>query len=101
MRIVRKANIKEELKPIIEKAAKKGADAGNIGIEAFLTIIEALSEQGAEKQIYFFLAGPFEMDPNEIENLELDKLQELFEQLGAENDLMGFFGSLLGLMNTK
>ena len=46
-----------------------------------------------EKELYKFLAGPFEMTAKEIEDLEISVFFDLIKQLASENNLTGFFKS--------
>lgn len=100
MRIVRQADLKDALKPILKKA--NGAeDVDEIGIEAILTIIECASAKNAESAIYEFLSNPFEMAANEIAELPISETLTMLKELAEENDLPGFFKSLSGLMSTN
>lgn len=101
MRVIKTAKIREELKAIMSKAGEKGADPADVGMEAFLMIIEALSEKKAERCMYELIAGPAEMKPEEVENLPLDELMTIIKTIAEENDLKGFFTTLSGLMNSK
>lgn len=100
MRIVKKSGMKQQLIPLIEKAA--GAeDVAQIGIEGFLTVMEVLSENNAERAMYEVLAGPFEMTAREVETLELDELASMLGELGEQNNLRNFFKALSGLITSK
>ena len=100
MRIVKKSGMKQQLIPLIEKAA--GAeDVAQIGIEGFLTVMEVLSENNAERAMYEVLAGPFELTAGEVETLELDELASMLAELGEQNNLRNFFKALWGLITSK
>ena len=99
MRVIKKSGMKQELIPLVHKAAEVGIE--NIGIEGILTVIEVLSENNAEKALYDVLAGPFEMTTEEVESLELEKFTAMLVELGEQNDLRNFFKALAGLITSK
>ena len=101
MRVIRKANIKEELTPFVKEAAQSDKPIEDIGVLGFLTLFEILSSKGAEQGIYDFLSKPFEMTPKEVADLEIADLVKLLNEMKELNDLSVFFGSLSGLMNSK
>ena len=57
-----------------------------------------ITENGGEGAIYEFLAGPFEMNPEEVADLDLDILIENCQHLARENNLGAFFKSAAKLM---
>lgn len=99
MRLVKKANIKEELKPILKLASEGGISVNDIGIEGILSFIEIMAEKKSEQAIYEVLSGPFEMGPKEIEKMDLLVLADNLKTLTEENDLQTFFKLLFGLMS--
>lgn len=101
MRVVRAGKMHEELKPVFKMASEENANAENVGIEMVLTLMETLSEKNTEHVIYEFLAGPFEMDPKEIADMELDTLLANLGQLARENDLANFIRQLGNLTTSK
>lgn len=105
LRIIRRANIREELKPVLlstaEKMAGGNADITDIGLDGILTVIEALSAKGAEQGIYEFLAGPFECKPKDVADMELSELIKNLQELAEANDLVSFFHSLSGMTTSK
>jgi hypothetical protein len=56
------------------------------------------TEQNGEKEIYTFLAGPLEMNPEEVAHLHLDELLTSLQQMAVENNLVDFFKSAARLM---
>ncbi len=100
-RIIKRANIKAETDSLLKMAAEKKLKPEEIGVTGFITIFELLAEKNAEHAIYEFLAGPFEMEVNDIKDLEISELFEMLGQLGKENDLKSFFTQLGGLIGTK
>ena len=99
MRIIKKSGMKQQLIPLVKKAAEVGIE--EIGIEGILTVMEVLSENNAERAMCEVLAGPFEMDIDEVESLELDKLTEMLTELGEQNNLRNFFKALSGMITSK
>ena len=73
----------------------------DVGIEGILSLIEILAEKKCEQAIYEVLAGPFEMAPKEVEQMDLIALAENLETLAKENDLKRFFTLLAGLLSKK
>lgn len=101
MRAIKKAEIKEGLKPYLQMAAAGDMDLEDLGIEGFLGLIETLSETKSEMAIYEVLAGPFEMEAKEIKTMDLDVFIESLERLAKENNLKVFFKSLSGMIGKK
>ena len=100
MRLVKKSGMKQQLIPLIEKAAGS-AEFTKIGIEGFLTVMEVLSENNSERAMYEVLSGPFEMTAEEIETLDLDELSSMVKELGEQNNVRNFFKALSGLITSK
>lgn len=101
VRVIKTSGLKEEVKPLLKKAAEGSADITNVGIEGILTVIGALAESGVEKQLYEFLAGPFEMEPKDVAQLDVIELCENIQWLWKEGNLQPFFGQLSNLIGTK
>ena len=101
LRLIKKANLKEEIKPILKMAESGELKVEEVGINGVLSFIEILSEKKAEQGIYELLAGPFEMKPKEVEQMDLITLAEHLETLARENDLRRFFTLLAGLNSKK
>lgn len=101
LRLIKKANLREEIKPILKMAGSGEMKVEDVGIEGILGFIEILTEKKSEHAIYEILAGPFEMDPKDIEQMDLITLAENLETLAQENDLRRFFTLLAGLNSKK
>lgn len=101
LRLVKKSNLKEELKPVLEKAATPGIDIQDIGIDGIMTVMEALVEKKSEEALYEFFSGPFEMEPKDIAEMSLEELVRNMERLAEENNLKVFFTRLAGLTTKK
>ena len=100
-RAISKANLKEEIKPILKLAAEGNMSVEDIGIEGFLTVMEILTAKKSEWLIYEVLASPLEISPEEIEAMELDKLITMFGEFSKENDLKNFFILLSNMIIKK
>jgi hypothetical protein len=101
MRAISKANLKEEIKPLLKKASDGETNIEDVGIEGILGMIEIFSQKKSEQAIYEVLAGPFEVTAKEIETMDFVTLAENLETLGKENDLKRFFTLLAGLITKK
>ena len=44
VRVIKASGLKEEVKPLLKKAAESEADVQNVGIEAIMALIGALAE---------------------------------------------------------
>lgn len=107
-RVIRASGMRDQLLPIIQKAAeetkaaedKKAMDAvlSRIGINGFLTVLEALAEQKSEAAIYEVLAGPMECSSEDVEKMPLEDLLPMLRQIAEENRLKDFFGYVSGIL---
>ena len=80
VRIIKKADIREEVKRIAASANAGNVSIQDLGVDMLLGVAEGLANTGAEKLLYEFFGGLFEMDPAALEdNLLIDTL-ELFMQ---------------------
>ncbi len=101
LRLIKKANLREEIKPILKLASEGSMQVEDIGIEGIISLIEIMSEKKAEQAIYEVLAAPFEMTAKEVEQMDIISLAESLKILAQENDLKGFFTLLAGLISKK
>lgn len=101
MRAISKANLREEIKPILKQASAEGVKVEDVGIEGMLGLIEIFSKKNSEQAIYDVLAGPFEMTAKEVEEMDILMLAENLETLGKENSLKRFFTLLAGLITKR
>ena len=102
MRIAKAAGIKDEIKRIaLEVSEKTEISQKEVGAELILSVIEGLSEKNAEGMMYEFLAGPLEVEPETIANMELTELLDQIKELGKLESPEGwssFFKSLAALI---
>lgn len=89
---LKKLGLKDKIKSLAQQASSM-ADAWDKGFEIIWELFDTATEVGGEAVIYEFLAGPFEMTPEEVETLDLDVLISNCKQLAAENNLGAFFKS--------
>lgn len=90
IRTLKNIGIKDEIK-VLAKKEKNIKDAWSKGYELIWNILDKATEKKAEKHIYEFLSGPFELSAAEIEDLDISVLFDMLKQLAEENDLVGFF----------
>jgi tRNA A22 N-methylase len=98
-RMIKKANLREEIKPILKQVANSELTIEDMGIDGILGVIEILTENKSEKAFYEVLTGPFEMTVEEVEELDLMVFVDNLEALAKENDLKRFFTLLAGLIS--
>lgn len=105
-----KTDVKEIVKQIIkdaeaeaeenddEDAEKKNDEfIKSIGVGAIMKLVEMASGKKAEAKIYEFLAGPLEMQPEDVKALPIPDFIESIKAIARENDLSSFFDSVLKL----
>lgn len=105
-----KTDVKEIVKKIVKEAeaeaeenddedAEKKNDEfiKSVGVGAILKLVEMASGKKAEAKIYEFLAGPLEMQPEDVKALPIPDFIESVKTIARENDLSSFFDSVLKL----
>jgi hypothetical protein len=96
-RSIKKLGLKERFKNLAQEA-NNATDVWDRGFDIIWDLFDAATETEGEVAIYEFLAGPFEMTPDEVRDLDLDVLISNMKQLAAENNLGVFFKSAAKLM---
>ena len=89
-RCLKQLGLKEKIKEIAEKTDDI-RDAWSRGFDLLWDIFDLATEADGEGSLYAFLAGPFEMTPEEVENLDIEVLLNNIKQLAADNNLLSFF----------
>lgn len=89
-RCLKKLDLKEKFR-VIAQEANTAAEAWSRGFDLIWGLFDAVTEVEGEGVIYEFLAGPFEMTPDEVADLGLDELLANLQQLAADNNLPTFF----------
>lgn len=96
-RCVKRIGLKEQIRTIAQNA-DTAKDVWDNGFDFLWTLFDAATEKEGESAIYEFLAGPFEMTPKQVSELDLDVLMANLRQLAEENNLAGFFKTAAGSM---
>ena len=96
-RTVKKLGLKEKFKTLAIEA-NTGKDVWDRGFDLVWDLFDAATEQNGEAALYEFLAGPFEMTPQEVGDLDLDILFENIQHIAKENNLSVFFNAAAKLM---
>ena len=96
-RSLKKLGLKEKFKALAQDA-NSAKDAWDRGFDIIWELFDTATEVGGEIAIYEFLAGPFEMTPEEVADLDLGTLIENCQHLARENNLGAFFKSAAKLM---
>ena len=96
-RCLKKLGMKEQFKTIALEA-NSVKEAWDRGFELIWGLFDVATEEAGEAVLYEFLAGPFEMTPEEVRDLDLDTLLSNLEHLAAENNLTAFFRNAAKLM---
>lgn len=97
-RVIRASGMKAELQALVKRAAESDSPVEDVGIEGFLTIMEALAEKKSEQAIYELMSGPLEMTPQAVAELPLDQLAEMLQEMAKEMDLKRFFSYVSGMI---
>lgn len=96
-RCLKKLGLKEQFRELALKSGDS-ADRWSDGFDLVWNLFDKATETGGEIAIYEFLAGPFEMAPEEVADLDLDILIENLKKLVEENNLGTFFNIAARLM---
>lgn len=102
-RLIKATDAREQLHSIVSAVAKgkengEAVDTTQVGVDAFLAILEAAVEPKAEKTICQFLSGPMECKPDEVASMELETLINNIKLMATENNLTFFFSSVSGIL---
>ena len=89
-RCLKKVGMKDQFRTIAQEA-NSIKEAWERGFDLVWGLFDAATEESGEAILYEFLAGPFEMTPEEVKDLDLDVFFESLQQLAAENNLARFF----------
>lgn len=89
-RCLKSLGVKEQFKTIAQEA-NSAKEAWDKGFDLIWGLFDVATEEAGEAVIYAFLAGPFEMTPEEVRDLDLETLFGNLRQLAAENNLAYFF----------
>ena len=101
VRTIKASGLREDIKPLLQRASEGNADVQSIGIDAIMTVIGVMAEKNVEEDLYDFLSGPFEMEPGVIAQMNILDLCDHIQWLWEEGNLKTFFGRLSNLIGTK
>ncbi len=94
-RLIKKANLKDDIKNLFEKSQRMEGDKDvrqkELGFETALVIIEKTADEGVENEFYSLLAGIAEKTSDDIKTLSIEAMIELFIQVAKENNVVTFF----------
>ena len=96
-RCLKKLGFKDKIQTVA-KDSDSLKDVWDKGFELIWGIFDLATETEGENALYEFLAGPFEMQPREVADLDFAILFDNLKQLAEENNLIGFFKSAAKLM---
>lgn len=96
-RCLKKIGVKDQFRTIAQEA-DTAADVWDKGFDLIWGLFDVATEANGEQEVYNFLSGPFEMAPEEVQQLPLDELLDNMRQLVTENNLGIFFKSAARLM---
>lgn len=97
MRIVSKANIKDELR----KAVENNADATNRGIDIILAVMGGISDKQVEKELYVFLADVLECAVEDISESDPFVLIDRLTKDEGSKQWSDFFMKLFNMISLK
>ena len=89
-KIIKAANLKDELGEVIAKAQTGEMSTEKVGIEGLMTVINACGDDKVEQRVYDLLDDVFE---SKVADMSLEAIGQSFKQLAQENNLMSFFKS--------
>ena len=96
-RCLKKIGFKENIQAVA-KEANNAKDVWDKGFDMIWGIFDLATEAEGENALYEFLAGPFEMQPRDVADLDFETLINNLKQLAEENNLTIFFKSAAKLM---
>lgn len=106
LKLIRAAGVKDEVRHVLQLTEVKEKQnqkisIRDVGIEFFLGLMEKLAGTESENAFYELLAGPLEIETEEIKTMDpldlIEKIQDLREVVDSER-LKRFFKSVAGLM---
>lgn len=93
-RMIKEMGIKEELKAFAENL-DDNVNQKDAGIDLLMLIFSKVTETKSEKLIYKFLAGPFEMEVEEVEKMDLFEMIETLFTVADVEKWKGLFQKAL------
>ena len=96
IRIMKKLGLKDTIERVANEAVEQGKTQRMAGIDLIWSVLEVLAGTEGEKEIYQFLSGPLEMDPEEVERMDLPELMEKLTEVACVEEWRDFFTRLKG-----
>lgn len=101
-RIIKKMNIKEEIKGLITDVTNKTPEEKekiqqNLQVELTMLFVEHLAD--AQQEIYKLFADVSEKSIGEVENMELKDVMEIVNSIFNDDQFGDFFGHALKSVN--
>lgn len=102
-RLIQDAGIRPELEAIIGRIAsgQLKPDINSIGIMGVLRFIELMTSMHMQGALYEFLAGPYEMTPDDVGELTIAEQLECAKKLAQDEGLNVFFDFVSALIGLK
>lgn len=96
-RCLKKLGLKEQFKSVA-KEADSVKDVWDKGYDLIWGLFDTATEITGENILYEFLAGPLEMAPEEVADLDMATFLDYMKIMASENNLTAFFKSAAELM---
>lgn len=96
-RLIKDANLKEDIKKAMANGKKEGADVEEIGMDIVFSILDACANVKIEEKFYDLLSGICEKKSDEIKKQSLEATIAEVKKIAEENNLLNFFKSALRL----
>lgn len=101
VRVVKAANIREEMKRIALAASQEKASIRDIGVDMLMSVAEGLANVGAEKLLYELVADIFEMKVEELKDGDLIDILDMcvaYKDVEDKERWQAFFDVLAKLL---
>lgn len=96
-RCLKRLGLRDQIREIAQNS-NNARDAWSRGFDLLWNFFDIATEREGEGALYEFLAGPFEITPEEVRDLDVEILLGNLQQLAKENNLTAFFKSAAVLM---
>ena len=96
-RLIKKGNVGQVIKDAYAAGGQEGADAKQIGMDAFIGIVCACSASEVEEDLYELLSGICEKSPEDVRRQSLETTIEDIKKICEENNVVNFWKSASGL----
>lgn len=99
VRMTKKIGITEELKEmILSKDSIQELTAESFGYDLIFLLFDKAAEENSENELYKFLSGPMEMQPEEVKKTDPVELMEMLKELAEPEKWKSFFTQASKLM---